>query len=364
MKYSAAHSKIRSNAKGQTAVTLGRREDEHLRATAGALLGRVTHLLAGAILAAVGVLSAGSAAAQASYPSRAISLTAPAAAGGLTDILARAVADGLGKRLNGSVIVENKVGAGGTVGMAAVARAEPDGHALILVFQGPATVAPSLYRNMTYETERDFVAIGMVGSFQNVLVVAASSPLKSTKDLIELAKQRPGRLNYGSAGVGATSHLAAELLQREAAIKLTHIPYKGEGPMLLDLVSGTLDFAFSTLAAVKPLGDAGKLRLVGVASDKRTEFAPQLPTMSESGLPGFQVPGWFGILAPRKTPDAIVSRLRGELSDLLKDTAFRTRLAGIGIEATNMTVREFEEWLRKDTEKWRAVITEANIKVD
>lgn len=324
---------------------------------------RAAGLVAGALFAAA-CAPASVAWGQAAYPSRPVVLAAPSAAGGLTDILARAVADGLGKRLRGPVVVENKVGAAGTVGVAAVARAEPDGHSLVLVFQGPATVAPSLYRNLPYDTLRDFAAIGMVGSFQNVLVVSAKSPLRNTKDLIERARQQPGKLNYGSAGVGATGHLAAELLQREAGIKLTHIPYKGEGPMLPDLAVGTLDVAFSTLAAVKSLADAGKLRVIGVASDRRTSFAPDVPTISESGLPGFQVPGWYGILAPRKTPDAIVARLRSELSELLKDTAFRVRLAGIGIEASDMTVREFEDWLRKDTEKWRAVITENNIKPD
>jgi len=324
---------------------------------------RVKQLMAGVLMAIIGV-SADSALAQTTYPSRPVMLAVPAAAGGLTDILARTVAEGLAKRLNGSVIVENKLGAGGTVGMATVARAEPDGHSLILVFQGPATVAPSLYRNLSYDTARDFVAIGMVGSFHNVLVVGARSPINSTKDLIDLAKQNPGKLNYGSGGVGATSHLAAELLQREAGIRLTHIPYKGEGPMLPDLASGTLDVAFSTLAAVKSLSDAGRVRVIGVASDRRTSFARDLPTIAESGLPGFQVPGWFGILAPRKTPDAIVATLRGALSELLKDAAFRTRLTSISIEASDMTALEFEEWLRKDTEKWRAVITENNIKAD
>jgi len=327
------------------------------------LLPQASKLVAKVIVVVLG-FALGSATAQTTYPSRTVVLTAPAAAGGLTDILARTVADGLSKRLKGSVIVENKLGAGGTVGMATVSRSAPDGHSLILVFQGPATVAPSLYRNLSYDTALDFTAIGMVGSFQNVLVVGASSPLKSTTDLIDLAKKSPGKLNYGSGGIGATSHLAAELLQKEAGIKLTHIPYKGEGPMIPDLVSGTLDVAFSTLAAVRSMNEAGKLRMIGVGSDKRTGFAPDLPTISESGLPGFQVPGWYGILAPRKTPDAIVAKLRVELSELLKDSAFRLRLSSIGIETSDMTVREFEEWLRKDTEKWRALIAEKNIKAD
>jgi len=324
---------------------------------------QASKLVAKAIIVMM-VFALGSATAQVTYPSRTVVLTAPAAAGGLTDILARTVADGLSKRLKGSVIVENKLGAGGTVGMSAVSRAVPDGHSLILVFQGPATVAPSLYRNLSYDTALDFTAIGMVGSFQNVLVVGASSPLKNTTDLIDLAKKNPGKLNYGSGGIGATSHLAAELLQKEAGIRLTHIPYKGEGPMIPDLVSGTLDVAFSTLAAVRSLSDGGKLRMIGVASEKRTSFALDLPTISESGLPGFQVPGWYGILAPRKTPDAIVAKLRIELSELLKDSAFRLRLANIGIETSNLNVSEFEEWLRKDTEKWRTLIAEKNIKAD
>lgn len=297
------------------------------------------------------------------YPSRPIVLTAPAAAGGLTDLLARALAENLGSRLNGTMIVENKVGAGGTVGMAGVARGSADGHTLILVFQGPATVAGSLYPNLSYDTMRDFVPIGMVGSFQNAVVVNSALPVKTAKDLIELARQRPESISYGSAGNGSTGHLTGELFQRQAGVKLLHIPYKGEAPALADLASGQTAVVFSTLAAARPLADAGRVRIIGIATDKRSRFAPDTPTVSESGLPGFEVPGWYGILAPAKTPPAIVERLRQELASALNDQALKNKLYEIGIEPAPMSTNQFADFLRKDIQKWATVIKEAGIEI-
>lgn len=310
------------------------------------------------IAAALG--APGAATAQA-YPNRPIVLTAPAASGGLTDLLARALAEDLGKRLNGTMIVENRIGAGGTVGMAAVARANPDGHSLILVFQGPATVAGSLYKNLSYDTMRDFVPIGMVGSFQNAVVVSSALPVKTVRELIELARQRPGSLNYGSAGNGSTSHLTGELFQRQAGVKMVHVPYRGEAPALSDLAAGQTAVVFSTLAAARPLAESGRVRIIGIATGSRSRFAPDVPTVSESGLSGFEVPGWYGLLAPARTPAPIVERLRQELAAALADATLRNRLFDIGIEPARMTVGEFTEFLQKDIQKWATVIREAGI---
>lgn len=240
--------------------------------------------------------------AQENYPNRPILLVAPAAAGGLTDLLSRAVAEGLGKRLKGSVVVENKVGAGGTVGMGAVARAAPDGYSAILAFQGPATVAASLYGQLSYDTFRDFAAIGMVGTFHNVLTVGSGTAFKNAKEVIDEARKRPGALNYATPGIGSTGHLAGELFQQQAGIKLNHVPYKGEAPALQDVASGQVHMTFSTLAGTKALAEAGKVRMIGVTTPRRASFAPQIPTISESGLDGSACPRGMECWCPGALP--------------------------------------------------------------
>lgn len=301
-------------------------------------------------------------AASSSYPNRPITMIAPVAPGGLTDIIARTISEALGKRLNNPVIVYNKEGAGGTVGMAAAARAEPDGYTLILVFQGPTTVAPALYPNLSYDTFRDFTAISPVGYSHQFLTVGASTPFKNVKDVIEAAKRQPGKLNYGSAGVGSTAHLAGELLQQMAGIKLNHIPYKGEAPALRDVVGGVVEMTFSTIAGTKSLADAGLVRMIGVSTSTRASAAPTIPTIAESGLPGYNVPTWFGVMAPKKIPPAIVNRLYQEFTALLKDPAVRARLAQIDIESWQLDVPQFEHWLRGDAIRWKKVIETAHIK--
>lgn len=297
-----------------------------------------------------------------SYPVRPITLTVPVAAGGLSDMLGRVLAEDLGKRLHGTIIVNNRVGAGGTVGMAAVARMNPDGYSVILVFQGPATVAPFLYRELGYDTLKDFVPIGMVGNFQNAVVVNNGLPVKTTKDLIDLSKQRNGSLNFGSAGVGSTSHLTGELFERKAGVKLQHVPYRGEAPALADLAGRRTAVVFSTLAAAKPLADVGKVRIIGIAAKERSHFAPQILTVAESGLPGFVLPGWYGLLAPAGTPVPIVQQWQHALEACLNDPAVKEKLYTIGIEPAYMNGADFAAWLRKDSQQWQAVIKESGIR--
>jgi tripartite-type tricarboxylate transporter receptor subunit TctC len=305
-----------------------------------------------------------SAAAQDAYPSRPIVLIAPAAPGGLTDILARAVAEALAKRLNAPVVVDNKEGAGGIPAMGALARAKPDGYSLILAFPGPVTVAPALHASLPYDPLRDFTVIGPISVHYQALVVGSTTSFKSAQDVIDLARQQPGKLSYGTAGVGTSSHLAAEIFQQQAGIKLNHIPYKGEAPALRDVAGGTLDMAFATLVATKPVADSGRVRVIGLGAAHRAAAAPELPTFAETGLPGYSVPAWYGLMTNSKAPAAAVETLRRESAAILKDPAFRARLAQMSIEPWDMNAAQAEQFMRSETSRWKNVVRTANIKVD
>jgi tripartite-type tricarboxylate transporter receptor subunit TctC len=329
---------------------------------------RVTRRNFCAVLAGiVGIAGSGisfHASAQTQYPNRPITLIAPAAPGGLTDMLARAVGDELGKRLNTTVIVENKQGAGGTVAMASLAREKSDGYTLILAFQGPITVAPALYETLPYNASRDFTVIHTVSKHYQALAVNASAPFKSVQDVIDAAKREPGKLSYGSAGVGSSAHLAGEVFQLEAGIKLNHVPYKGEAPALRDVAGGMVDMAFATLVATKPIADAQRVRVLGLGAATRAGAAPDLPTFAETGLPGYDVPAWYGLMAKSETPPAIVEILRRKSAEMLKDPAFRARLVQMSIEPWDLDAPQFEQFLREDTSRWRTVVGAANIKID
>lgn len=303
------------------------------------------------------------AAAQAHFPSHPITLIAPAAPGGLTDILARAVGEELGKRLNIPVIVENKEGAGGTVAMASLARTKPDGYTLILAFQGPITVAPALYPTLPYDPLRDFTVIHTVSKHYQALAVSATAPFKSVRDVIDAAKRQPGKLSYGSAGVGSSAHLAGEVFQQQAGIKLNHIPYKGEAPALRDVAGGMIDMAFATLIATKPMVDSGRVRLLGLGAATRAAAAPDLPTFAERGLPGYDVPAWYGLMTTSKAPATVVEKLRQVSGEILKDPAFRARLVRMSIEPWDLDAAQYEQFLRQDTARWKTVVRTANIKI-
>ena len=302
--------------------------------------------------------------AETGYPSRPIKLIAPIAPGGLTDALARVLATALGERLGQPVVVDNRAGGGGIIGMTATAKSAPDGYTLVIVYQGVASVNPVLRKDLPYDTLRDLTSIGLSGGFPLALVTKADLPVKSVRDLLQLARSQPGRLSYGSAGDATSSHLTMELFKRRAGLDLVHVPYRGEGPALNDLLAGQVDVEFTSLTSVLPHLGNPRLRILGVATAERSKLAPDLPTVAESGVPGFQATGWYGLMAPAGTPKAVVDRLNRELVAVLADTRMRARYQAMGLEAFSSSPEGMRVFVAEDMTKWGKLIAEAGIKVD
>lgn len=300
--------------------------------------------------------------AQQDYPSRPVRMFVPIAPGGLTDTLARTIGAGLAERLGQPVVIENRPGGGGVIGMQAAARSPADGYALAFVYQGVASVNPVLLKNPPYQTMRDFVPVALVAQFPLVLVVNPEVKASNVREFIDLA--RSGQVNYGSAGNATTSHLAMELFKRRAGVDLLHVPYKGESPAMTGLVGGSVAALFATPTVAMSMIQAGRVRALGISTAQRSALLPDLPTVAEGGLPDFAVSGWYGILAPAGTPAAIVDRVSRELSVVLKDADLRAKLAQQGIEPMWAGPEDAGTWLRNDTEKWRRVIAESGISVD
>lgn len=297
-----------------------------------------------------------------SYPSQPITLVVPFATGGTTSILARLLADRVSQGLGQTIVVENKPGAGGNIGMDYVARAKPDGYTLLM---GPIGLAinPALYKNMTFNPIGDLEPIGLYGGVPNLLVVHPSLPVKSVADLIAYAKENPNKLNYASNGNGTSSHLAAEMLKSEAGIEMTHIPYKGGGPAMQDLIGGQVDMLFDQMPAVLPQVEAGTVVALGVSSSERSKSAPAIPAVSES-IPGFDLMVWFGWLAPKGTPDEVIQRINKEINAALANPEFQERLASMGVSPMPGTPREFSEFLTSETERWGKVVRESGAAIN
>ncbi len=302
--------------------------------------------------------------AEDAYPSRPLKLIAPIAPGGLTDALARVLATALSERLGQPVVVDNRAGAGGIIGMTAAAKSAPDGYTLVIVYQGIASVNPVLRKDLSYDTLRDFAPIGLSGGFPLALVTKADLPVKSVRELIELARSKPGRLSYASAGTATSSQLAMELFKSRTGVDLVHVPYRGEAPALNDLLAGQVDVEFTSLASVLPHLGSPRLRVLAVTTVERSKLAPDIPTVAESGVPGFQATGWYGLMAPAGTPEAIVERLNRELVAVLGDAGMRARLQAMGLEAFSSSPEAMRSFIVEDMAKWRKVIAEADIKVD
>lgn len=313
---------------------------------------------------ALGACLAVPATAQDAWPSRPIKIIAPIAPGGLTDTLARMLAAGLTKRLGEQVIVENKPGGGGIIGMTAAASAPGDGYNLVLVYQGVASVNPVLRKNLPYDTLRDFTPVAQVATFPLALVASTRVPVDNVKELVALARTKPGSLSYASAGNATTSHLTMELFKRATDTRIVHIPYKGEAPALNDLMGGQVDVAFSSLQSVLPHMQSGRLKVLGVTSAQRSPLAPQLPTIAEAGVADFQSVGWYAVLAPKGTPKPVVERLNKELIAILAEPETRTRMAAQAIIPGGSSPEALQKWIVEDTERWRKVIHEAGIKAD
>jgi len=301
--------------------------------------------------------------AHAAWPDKPVKLVVPYAAGGAADALARVVATELGARLKQQVIVENKAGAGGTIGAQAVAQAPADGYTL-LYDATSFTVNPGLFGKLSFSYERDFAPIGLVARIPTLLVVPAGSPVTSVAELVQRARAKPGTTTYASAGNGGAAHLSAELFAQAMNLSLVHVPYKGGAPALTDLAGGQVDMMFSAITASGPLVKAGKLRAIATAFDRRIDAMPQLPTVAESGLPVFSAYEWNAIWAPAATPADIVKRVEGELADVLAQPAVRQRLAELGALPAAGGAGELAAFVRRETAKWAAVIKAAHIKLD
>ncbi len=311
-------------------------------------------------------LLAGSAtiAAAQQYPDRPIRLIAPFAAGGPSDIMARLVSQKLNESLGQPVVVDNRGGAGGSVGCEIAAKAAPDGYTLLLGSSGNLSVNPSLYAKLPYDPVRDFQPVTQLSAGPQMLVVHPSVAAKSVQELIALAKAKPGQLNFASGGTGTGNHLASELFKVTAGIDIVHVPYKGTGQALSDLIGGQVQMMMSSMLPAMPQVKAGKLRGLAVTSAKRTPVMPELPTIAESGMPGFETTSWHGILLPARAPKPIAARLHDELVKMLAQPDVRDRLAGQGIDAIGNTPQEFAAYIRSETVKYAKVIKQAGIRAE
>ena len=298
------------------------------------------------------------------YPDHPIKFIAPIAAGGLTDILTREIATGLADRLGQPVVVENRPGGGGTIGMVAAAKAPPDGYTLVMVYSGVASVNPVLIPDLPYNTARDFTPIGLVGSFPMLLIARPDFPARNTQELIALVKSKPGTFNYGSAGNATSSHMTMELFRDATGLSITHVPYKGEAPVLADIIGGQIDFAFNSMTSVLPYLGSDRLRVLGISTPTPSALAPGVVPVAESGIPGFNATGWYAVLAPAGTPAPIIARLNETLGKIVADPQVRARMASQGVELFASTPEGAARWIADDAQKWRAVIKKAGIKAN
>jgi tripartite-type tricarboxylate transporter receptor subunit TctC len=293
------------------------------------------------------------------YPSKSIRLVVGSSAGGGGDTFARVVSQALAGVFKQQIIIDNRAGAGGNIGAELVAKAPPDGYTLLFVFTGHV-LNPSLYPKLPFDTVRDFAPVSLLATNESVLAVHPSLPVKSVAELIALAKKNPGKYTIGALPSSA-QHLGSELFKLKAGIDLLFIPYKGNGPALVDLMGGQLDMAFNTIAITLPLVQAGKLRALGVAGERRSKLAPELPTMREAGVPEFSFFGWYGIVAPARTPAAVVKQLNQGLVQVLKSPDIVERVVGMGNEPVGSTPAEFDKFIRDEIPKWAKVIRDAKI---
>ena len=296
------------------------------------------------------------------YPSRTVRIIVPFSPGGTTDVVARSVAAMLGKSLNQSVVVENRPGAGGSIGADLVAKAPPDGYTLLMGSSATLAFNPSLYARLPYDPVRDFAPVGMVCESALVLVTNPASELSSVGNLIKLAKSNPGKFTYSTAGIGSATHVASELLMSLTGIQTLHVAYKGAGPATVAVVAGEVSYAFTGQTLAWPLVAGGKLRAVGLASDHRNPDHPDVPTIAEAGVPNFEATDWFAVIAPAGTPPVIVSKLNAELQTLLKDADLKSNLAKQGIEIRAGSPEQLSAHIKSQIAKWAQVIKNANIK--
>ncbi|MEW6256225.1 MAG: tripartite tricarboxylate transporter substrate binding protein [Pseudomonadota bacterium] len=302
--------------------------------------------------------------AAAAFPDRPIRIIVPYPPGGSNDVIARILAENLQQQWKQPVIVDNRSGAGGNVGAGEVARAEPDGYTLLLSAPGPLAINSSLYKNLTYNPLKDFAPIALVANVPIVLAVNPQLKVETVKDLVALAKAEPGKLNYGSSGNGTTNHLAGELFEELAKIKMVHVPYRGAAPAMNDLVAGHIPVMFDNMPAVRPQVDAGKIRALAVCGTQRSPLFPELPTMIEAGVPGFDASAWFGLVAPAKTPQPVLDTLIAGVKAALAQPEMVKKFADLGAEPGATFGPQFGAFLETESAKWGKVVADAGVKLD
>jgi len=314
---------------------------------------------------ALGAVSAAFAQAPAGYPSKAVRLIAPYAAGGATDVLTRLLAAELHRELKQPFIVENRAGAGGNIGMEAVAKAAPDGYTLGIGAGATMAVNPALYKSLPFDTTKDFAPVQILVRAPHVLAINKDLPASSMAELIAYAKANPGKLSFGSPGSGTTSHLYGELFKKTAGVDMTHVPYKGGNQMRTDLIAGTLQLAFTTLVDAQKLVQSGQLKGIAVIAHGRVPGLPDLPTFAELGIPRFDSENWFGVIAPGDVPRDIVRFLNARIATIQARQDFRKRLAPTGLEpAPALSPEEFGQFIAADAKKWAAIVKELGVKPD
>jgi tripartite-type tricarboxylate transporter receptor subunit TctC len=323
-------------------------------------LGRRPLILAGAAM----VGSARAASAQAAWPERPVRIVVPFPPGGSTDIVARFLAETLREQLGQPFLVENRSGAGGNVGTDLVAKAGPDGHVLVMNPPGPFAINEHLYRSMPFDPARDIAPVALVAAVPIVLMVPTSSPAHSVGELIALAKREPGKLAFGSSSVGGTNHLAGELLRTMAGIDIVHVPYRGAAPAMTDLIAGRLQLYFDNMPGVLPQVRDGRVRALAVAGAQRARALPDLPTVSEAGVPGFEASSWFGLGAPGTTPPALLERITAAVRTAMQDRALLDRLAEVGAEPGTLFGAAFARFVSAEREKWGQVVRASGARAD
>jgi tripartite-type tricarboxylate transporter receptor subunit TctC len=291
-----------------------------------------------------------------SWPSRPIQIVVSSGAGGTADILARMIGDRLSPVLGQPIVFENRLGAGGHVGAAAVARANPDGYTFLMSGSPTHSVGPYLFKNLTYDPMRDVPPVAMIAIAPNLLVVNADLPVKSVADLVQLARQKPGTVTYSSAGIGTSGYLAAELLKAKAGLEMSHIPYKSGPEAVTGVLSGNVSFVFFTLPAVLPQVEAGKLRALAIASAGRSALVPNVPTIAEAGYPGFDVIAWYALFAPRGTPQPIVARLGAEIEKIVARPDVRDQMAKLGAEPRYLSPQGVTDFVATEAPQWKALL--------
>ncbi|MGZ5091176.1 MAG: Bug family tripartite tricarboxylate transporter substrate binding protein [Burkholderiales bacterium] len=298
------------------------------------------------------------------YPSKAVRIVVPFAASSTIDIIARIIAPKLSESLGQPVLVDNRAGAGGMVGMDAVAKSQPDGHTLVIGALGPLAMNPALYPKTPFDPVRDFAAISLLATGPVVIAVHPSVPARNVTELVELAKKRPGQLNFGSPGVGSSPHLTGELLKMLTATDIVHVPYKGNAEALTDLISGRVSIVFTGVPPVVPLAKAGRVRLLVTTGRQRLAQLPDVPTIAEAGLPGAEVLIWYGAVAPAATPKDVVTRLNREIVKLMQAPDIRERFSQQGIDPETSTPEQFAQLIREEYARWTKVIRASGIKVE